>query len=245
MLNPTQKNCGDLDQMAKGIQPRIRRGKSNAARHARPAPPAPSAQRRRTPEEAKQEIIEVARGYLSRNRFRDLTVDKLMRQTQIGRSAFYVYFKDVYDLAEIFIHELAGQIESGAADWLDRDGPPIERVRLALKNAVSFWETNGGMIRALEEATTQDERLQRIWRDEVSMRPVRRVAEAIRRDQAAGLIGPLDAQEMSLALNRFNMTYLNDCFGSGRKRNSRVVLETLERVWISSLYGGASPPTNR
>ena len=231
--------------MSKGMQPRSLRDKSNPPSDARSPATAPANQRRRTPEEAKQEIVEVARSYLSRNRFRDLTVDKLMQQTQIGRSAFYVYFKDVYDLAEIFIHEHSSQIESGAIDWLDRDGPPIERVQLALKNAVSFWETNGRMIRALEEAANQDERLQRIWRDEVSMRPVRRVTEAIRRDQAAGLIGPLDAQEMSLALNRFNMTYLNDCFGTGRKRNSRLVLETLERVWISSLYGGASLPTNR
>ena len=220
-----------------------RRGASPATGADLAEPPAdPRAsrpRRRRTPEEAKREIIEVARAYLSKQRFRDLTVEKLMTGTRIGRSAFYAYFDDVYDLAEIFIHELAGQIESGASDWLDREGQPIERIRSALRNAVAFWEVNGRMIRALEEAAVQDERLQRIWRDKIALSPVHRVADAIRRDQVAGLIGPMDPHEMSVALNRFNMTYLNDSFGSGRRRNRDLVLATLERVWIGSLYGRA------
>ena len=58
--------------------------------------------RRRTPEEAKFEIVQVARKFLSKQPFRELTVGKLMERTQIGRSAFYAYFTDVYDLARDF-----------------------------------------------------------------------------------------------------------------------------------------------
>ena len=198
---------------------------------------ATASRRRRTPEEARREIIQVARQHISKHGFRNLTVDNLMRHTQIGRSAFYAYFKDVHDLAEIFIHELADQIESAGADWFARQGEPIERIRFGLRSAVGFWETNGRMIRALEATAMQDERLRRIWRDKVALGPIRLVAAAIQRDQAAGLIGPMDPYAMSVALNRFNLTYLNDCFGNERRRNKKTVLETLEHVWIGSLYG--------
>ena len=196
--------------------------------------------RRRTPEEAKSEIIAVARDLLKKHSFRDLTVDKLMQRTQIGRSAFYAYFDTVYDIAEIFIHELALKIESGSIEWFDKEGDTAERIRNSLSNAIDFWLANGAMIRALEEATALDSRLQKIWRDKISMIPIHRVADAIQRDQAAGLIVPLDAYEMSLALNRFNITYLNDAFGHERKKDPAVALETLKRVWFGTLYGFSS-----
>ena len=197
--------------------------------------------RRRTPEQAKEEIVRVARTFLSTHAFHELTVAKLMAPTQISRSAFYAYFDDVYDLAEIFIHELADRISSDASAWFDAPGRPGERIRKALQNAVDFWQVNGRMIRALEDASAQDPRLRKIWRDSIALRPMRLVADAIRRDQAAGLIGPLDAEQMSLALNRFNMTYLNDSFGSRQARDRSIVLATLERVWIAALYGTIPP----
>jgi len=214
-----------------------RRARTTAWDEAQAGSQATSARRRRTPEEARREIIQVARKHISKHGFRDLTVDSLMRHTQIGRSAFYAYFKDVYDLAEIFIHELADQIERAGADWFDREGQPIERIRFGLRSAVAFWEAKGRMIRALEAASMQDERLQRIWRDKVALGPIRRVAAAIERDQAAGLIGPMDPYAMSVALNRFSLTYLNDCFGAERRKNKETVLGTLEHVWLASLYG--------
>ncbi len=174
--------------------------------------------------------------YLAKNGFQGLTVDKLMQETQIGRSAFYVYFKDLYDLAGFFILELSGRVEEGLADWFDNSGPPLERIRAGLTNAIAFWEKNGRMIRALEAAAQQDERLRDLWRGEGAVR-VNRLTQVILRDQAAGLIGPMDAYEVAVALNRFNVTYLNDSFGGRRSKDKQKALETMERVWIGTLYG--------
>ena len=209
------------------------------------APPSAAvvpSQGRRTPEEARREIIEVGRAYLAKHGFQGLTVGRLMQGTRIGRSAFYVYFKDVYDLAATFLLELSDQISAGGAVWFDEGGPPAERFRAVLLHGILFWEKNGRMIRALEVAAQQDARLRELWRTEIAMRPVQLVAKAIRRDQAAGLIGPMDALEMSMALNRFNMTYLNDCFGKGRPKNRDLVLQTLERVWVGTLFGRIPAP---
>lgn len=194
--------------------------------------------RRRTPEEAKFEIIQVAREFLAKRPFRELTVGKLMERTQIGRSAFYAYFKDVYDLAEIFIHELASNIESGGAEWIKGEGDMRQEIRTMLSNGISLWEDHGPMILSLEQAAALDKRLEAIWRDRIALGPVRWIAQIIRRDQAAGLIPPMDPLEMSIALNRFNMTYLNDRLGGAHTTRDRaLVLDTLERVWVGTLYG--------
>src|SRR5271169_5304247 len=89
------------------------------------AKPAGRTKGRRTPEKARQEIIDVARAYISRNGLSDLTVDKLMQGTEIGRSAFYVYFASINELAALFVHELAAKIETAIAGWYNTDGDPV------------------------------------------------------------------------------------------------------------------------
>lgn len=242
-----QLRCGGLvamrDSQIRRIQTvmtkrpqRARRATKAAAKKRSPARRTSPA-RRRTPEEARLEIVEAARKHLLKDSFRTLTIDKLMRTTRIGRSAFYAYFKNVYQLAEVFIYEIAAEIDRGGEDWYAGGREPVTQICTGLRHAVEFWEKNGPMIRGLHEAAMQDRRLARIWRDRVATRPVERVAEKIRREQAAGLIGPFNAREMSIALNRFNLTYLNDRFGEGRPRDRDAVLQSLERVWIGTLYG--------
>src|SRR5271170_7915744 len=102
---------------------------------------------RRTPEEARQEIIDVARAYISKNGFRGLTVDKLMQRTEIGRSAFYVYFASIPELAAVFVHELSAKIEAAIVGWRNAKDDPLLRVRETLRGGVEFWVANGPMIR--------------------------------------------------------------------------------------------------
>lgn len=205
---------------------------------------------RRTSEEARQEIIEVARAYISKNGLRELTVDKLMRGTKIGRSAFYVYFASIHDLAAVFVHELAAKIETViVAGWYNAEGDPIDRIRAMIRGGVEFWETNGPMIRALEEASWHDDNLRVAFRDEIGLRPTVVTTEAILRDQAKGWIGPMDAREMSVALNRFNLTYLNDRFGNPRRKGKPIdqdaAIEVLTRVWTGTLYGQVTGPKQK
>jgi AcrR family transcriptional regulator len=210
--------------------------------------PAPAAhpRRRRTPEEARQEIVDVARAYISRHGLKDVTVEKLMRGTEIGRSAFYVYFASINELAAVFVHELSTKIEAAIVGWRNADDDPLLRVRETLRGGVEFWQANGPMIRALEEASWHDDRLRAAFRDEIGLRPIILTTEVILRDQAKGLIGPMDAREMSVALNRFNLTYLNDRFGNPRRKSKPIdkekALEVLERVWTATLYGKVAAP---
>ena len=201
---------------------------------------------RRTSEESRQEIIDVARAYVSKNGLRDLTVDRLMQGTEIGRSAFYVYFASIHELAAVFVNELAVKIEAVSAEWYRGEGDPLFWLRDTLRGGVEFWEANGPMIRALEEASWHDEKLRAVFRDEIGLRPIVQTTEVILRGQARGWIGPMDARELAVALNRFNLTYLNDRFGNPRRRgkptDKEKALEVLYRVWTATLYGKVTSP---
>jgi hypothetical protein len=95
-----------------------------------------------------------------------------------------------------------------------------------MRGAVEFWEANGPMIRALEEASWHDDHLRAAFQDEIGLRLIMKTTEAILRDQAKVWIGPMDPREMSAALNRFTMTYLNDRFGNSRRKGKPNDKET-------------------
>ena len=204
---------------------------------------------RRTPEEARQEIIDVARAYISKHGLRDLTVDKLMQGTEIGRSAFYLYFASIPELLAVFVHELAVKIEAAIGGWSDSEGDPVERIRTMTCAGVEVWEENGLMIRALEEASWGDDNLRAASRDEIGLRPTVLTTDIILREQAKGWIGPMDAREMSVALNRFYLTYLNDRFGNPRRKrkptDKETAIEVLSRVWTATLYGKVMSPKRK
>jgi AcrR family transcriptional regulator len=204
---------------------------------------------RRSSVEARQEIIDVARAYIGKNGFKDLTVDRLMQGTEIARSSFYVYFASIHELATVFVHELSIKIEAAIGGWYDSEGDPIARIRTTIRGGVDFWHANGPMIRALEEASWQDDKLRAAFRDEIGLRPTVLTTDAILRDQAKGLIGPMDAREMSVALNRLNLTYLNDRFGNPRRKSKPTdkdaAIEVLTRVWTATLYGEVTGPKQK
>ena len=54
----------------------------------------PARRRRRTPQIAEGEIIAAAEAFLRERPFREMTVDEVMRRTDLSRPSFYVYFTD-------------------------------------------------------------------------------------------------------------------------------------------------------
>src|SRR3954469_17159713 len=54
--------------------------------------------RRRTPEVAEREIVGAAEALLRERPFRELTVDEVMRRTELSRPSFYVNVRDRHDL---------------------------------------------------------------------------------------------------------------------------------------------------
>jgi TetR/AcrR family transcriptional regulator, ethionamide resistance regulator len=206
-----------------------------------------AARRRRRPEEAERAILAAARSFLQERPFREMTVEGVMARTGLSRPAFYVYFRDRYDLVTRLLEGIGGMLFAVDRRWLAGKGSEErEEARAALVDALyrraETFERYGPVLRAIADAASGDERVERSYRYGLIERLSEAVAARIALDVENGLSPAyLDPQETARALVLMTERYLLDAFGdpSDRVSNARraAVVGALEEVWVRTLYG--------
>jgi AcrR family transcriptional regulator len=192
--------------------------------------------RRHTPEEARREILDSAARFLRNRHFREMTIGEVMAGTTLSRPAFYQYFADVHDLILWLLSEIEENMHQLASPWVDGEGEPIAALRESNRGVVETCVKHGPVIRAIVEAAPLDERLEQAWTS--FMRRWDDEAEArIVAQQRDGLIPPLDARRIASALNSLDVNLVVAAFGRHPQDDPNEVLETMHRVWSSTLYG--------
>ncbi|MEJ7843807.1 MAG: TetR/AcrR family transcriptional regulator [Rubrobacter sp.] len=204
------------------------------------------ARRRRKPEEAERAILAAARSFLSEHPFREMKVKSVMARTGLSRPAFYAYFKDRYELVTRLLEGIGGLLFAVDRRWLAGD-PGMGReesaavLREALRGGAETFERYGSVLRAISDAASYDERVEEVYRFGLIERLIVAVAARIARDVEAGVSPPdLVPQETARALVFMTERYLIDAYGRPQERRARdEILQTLERLWINTLYGGS------
>jgi AcrR family transcriptional regulator len=192
--------------------------------------------RRHAPEEARREILDSAARFLKKRDFRDLTVGEVMAGTTLSRPAFYQYFKDVQDLIVSLLHDIEAVMHETASPWLKGEGDPIASLRESNWGVVQTCVEHGPIIRAIVEAAPLDERLEQAWTSFMERWDVAAEARIVAQ-QRDGLIPPLDARRIAKALNSLDVNLVVAAFGRHPQDDPEDVLETMHRVWSSTLYG--------
>lgn len=198
-----------------------------------------SRRRRRSPEVAEREIIAAAHGLLRERPFRELTVDEVMRRTELSRPSFYVYFRDRHHLVLRVVEHL------GAELWTMTDrrsegsenGPALARE--AIEGVVAVFVEHGAVMHALSDAAADDPDVEQAY-GQLMQRFIDVTAEHIEREVEAGRILPLDARETAKALILMNERYLNLSLGRRPTAKPETVLHTLGTIWTRTLYGATS-----
>jgi TetR/AcrR family transcriptional regulator, ethionamide resistance regulator len=199
---------------------------------------APRRRTRRSPEVSEREILDAAAALLADVPFRDLSVDELMRRTRMGRSSFYVYFRDRGDLALRLLARIEGEMFAVAERWLAGRGDPVADVREALEGVAAVYARHGRVLAAIAEAGHHDAAVEQAYRWGLVERFVRAVAARIRRDRAAGLTDVGDPDEVARALLLLNERYLTELLGGPDPAPTAAVVEVLQLVWVRTLYPG-------
>jgi AcrR family transcriptional regulator len=187
-------------------------------------------------ERTRAAILDAALDFIWSHPFRDMTVDSLMASTGAGRSAFYQYFKDVYELMENLLDMLQDEILDAAEPWTAGVGDPVALMRETLAGLVHVCYRRGPFLRAITDAATTDTRLEKAWMqflggfDDVA-------CARIEADQKQGLIPDFAARPVAVALTRLDAYTLIHAFGRRPRSRQKPVREALARVWISTLYG--------
>jgi TetR/AcrR family transcriptional regulator, ethionamide resistance regulator len=201
--------------------------------------------RRRKPEEAERVILAAGRAFLEEHPFREMTVEGVMVRTGLSRPAFYAYFKDRYDLVTHLLEGVGGLLFALDWRWLSgtADGNDARKVLVdALRAGSETFVEYGPVLRAISDAAGYDARVEEVYRGGLIQRLVTAVAARISRDIEAGVTpDELDPEQTARALVLMTERYLLDAFGRPEnhpaRRETEVILGTVEAVWVSTLYG--------
>jgi AcrR family transcriptional regulator len=180
--------------------------------------------------------LNAAEELLRQRPFRDLTVDEVMRRTDLSRPSFYVYFRDRHHLILRIVERLGGEHQDIADVWYGRRGSGPDQVREAVAATVAVWERDGPVLHALADAAADDPDVESAHRAlmDASIDAISRHIEA---EMETGAILPVDPRETARALAIMTDRYLVATLGRNQSAKPEVVIETLSTIWIRTLYG--------
>src|SRR3954447_13665142 len=185
----------------------------------------PARRRRRTPEVAEREIIAAAESFLRERPFRELTVDEVMRRTDLSRPSFYVYFTDRHQLVLKVVEHLGSALFTMSDRWLRGTGEGPEIAREALDGIVAVYVEHGPVMRALADAAADDRGVEQAYTALVQSF-IDATARHIEAEVATGRIRRLSARETATALVWMMERYLNLSLGREPMTPATTVADT-------------------
>ena len=123
--------------------------------------------RRRTPEVAEAEIVGAAEALLRERSFRELTVDEVMRRTDLSRPSFYVYFRDRHHLMLKVVEHIGAELRTMSQRWYTGSGiyrPVWLEVRESNARARALYLREGFSEAGCSRNTPQTSQISRLSR---------------------------------------------------------------------------------
>jgi TetR/AcrR family transcriptional regulator, ethionamide resistance regulator len=195
-------------------------------------------QRRNT----REEILSAAARFLRERPYRELSVEVVMTQTGLTRTAFYRHFDDVTDLVLRLLSDIAGELYSVGELWIENAPLAFEEAaRAGLRGVVDFFQRHGPLLRAIAEAATTDELIEQSYNGFLD-RFVDLTTVGFERMIENGVVEFSDPRSVARALNLMNERYLLSQFGREPGADPEVALATLETVWMRTIARTGEPP---
>jgi AcrR family transcriptional regulator len=194
-----------------------------------------SAQRRRRGE-AKQQILDTARGRLQTTPFRDLSIDDLMEGTGLSRTAFYRYFPD----REAVLIELLEEVWGALAQARDLVAPTTGTAASpdAIGVVADLLGDSRAVLKAVADAAAGDEGVEEVYRAFMHDYWIDDIATRITQAQAVGLGTGLDAQLAGEALGWMAERLVTQTLD----RDPRQVFDTIISILVKCIYTGPQAP---
>lgn len=188
-------------------------------------------------EDTRRQILAAADHQLRTRPFRELSVEALMAQTNLTRTAFYRHFDDVTDVVLRLLSEVGAELVEIAERWSANTGPNLPApAQEALRAIVDFFVRHGPLVRAIAEAASSDERIEEAYQASLNRFADLTVA-GLDRLADQGLLNVPDTRELARALNLMNQAYLLDTFG-WEPGDPELALATLQTVWLGVVGAG-------
>jgi len=186
-------------------------------------------------ENTRQAIIEATGTLLREQPYRELSVDLVMAQTGLTRTAFYRHFDDIPSLVLQLLADVGRELYEVGERWraeLPEDLPGS--AHRGLEAIVEFMLRHGRLVRAVADGAASDERLEsgyRQFRDAFG----ELIIDGLEALVARRRLEIPDVRGMARALNLMNEAFLLDTFGKKPLGDPNVALATLETIWLRVL----------
>lgn len=194
---------------------------------------------RRSPDEARNEILRATEAALADLEFNELTVEVLMERTGMTRSSFYHYFASLEEVAMALFGRVENEIAGAVDDWLGGEpaDDPVAATTRHLTRLFEVWHEHADLMRAINQAAARDRNAYEQWRERVVDRYIEMTAAFIRREVALGRCDASDPEQLAGALILMNTSVAIDQASRPEPDSSDRVGKTIARVWNSSLFG--------
>jgi TetR/AcrR family transcriptional regulator, ethionamide resistance regulator len=207
------------------------------------SPAGTSRRRRRSPAEARQEILDAAGALLEEVRADEATVAAIMAKTTLSRKSFYVYFNDRAEMLASLVEPLRIDAQKTLAQWREAEDT-VGAGRAALYSAALVYQHHGALLRALSEASQQDPEAARVWRA-INDPVIEVAAQKIEEATAAGESKGLDAQATAMALVTMNVHFLLERLAGQPQADLESTVQTLTTIWERTIYQRDMPANPR
>ena len=190
------------------------------------------ARRREQRENTRRQILQAADRLLREHPYRELSVDLVMAQTGLTRTAFYRHFDDIPGLVLRLMDDVGRELYAVASRW--RTGAiadPTGSAHEALAGIVDFFAAHGPLVKAVADAAATDEQIEGGYRAFLQVFDDLATAgfdELV----ARGQLDVPDTRTLALALNLMNERFLLEQFGRAQAGDREVALATLETIWL-------------
>lgn len=191
-------------------------------------------------EKTRHQILEAADALLRERPYRELSVDLLMAQTHLTRTAFYRHFEDIPDLVLRLLADVGAEVYAIGERWRERapdDAPAAAREGVA--GIVDFFVRHGRLVRAVADAAATDEQIERGYRGFVAAF-ADLIAQGLAELAERGNLDVADTRALAQALNLMNEAYLLHEFGREPLGDREVALATLETIWLRVVAPGGA-----
>jgi AcrR family transcriptional regulator len=191
--------------------------------------------RREQREQTRGEILSAADRLLRDRPYRELSVDLVMAQTELTRTAFYRHFDDVPDLVLRLLADVGIELYEVAERW--REGALVDfeaSAREGLAGIVAFMVRHGRLVRAVAQGAASDALIERGYSGFLEMFGTM-IGDILEQLQLRGELDVPDPRALARSLNLMNEAFLLDQFGHEPTGDPQVALATLETIWLRTL----------
>ena len=203
------------------------------------AEPAPTDLRRSRGDRQRDAIITAVRELLQERSFADLSVSTISERAGVARSGFYFYFDSKYAVLAVIVAEAMAELDKLTHDYAPRDQgeTPAEFAKRMVGYAAIVYSSHDPIMGACNLARNTDAQIREIM-DDFQDTVIDKIVGLVRQDSGARPVSD-DIPALVRVLTAMTaMTLSHDSAFVGRGQDPAAAVETVERLWLSALWGG-------